>query len=180
MSMVARSRDVPEEVGFAFGARSIKFGRLLAQSPEHLTERILHTGRDLGEALTLDLADAGLLEIVELFEKLLETKGALERAEESVEVDQPMGGGKSPPKQRELPVDAGFLARHARGRRVIRARIGYAVADHFAILVEEDGLGRRRTKIDADESLHAFLLKPQRPRRHVFDRPSGNSSPAGS
>src|SRR5450759_4446267 len=109
MSMVARSRDVPEEVGFAFGARSIKFGRLLAQSPEHLTERILHTGRDLGEALTLDLADAGLLQIVELFEKLLETKGSLERAEERVEVDQPMGGGERPPEQRELPVDARLL-----------------------------------------------------------------------
>src|SRR5450759_1062178 len=146
MSMVARSRDVPEEVGFAFGARSIKFGRLLAQSPEHLTERILHTIRDLGEALTLDLADAGLLQIVELFEKLLETKGSLERAEKRVEVDQRMGVGKRSAEQRELPVDARRLASHARRSGVIRARIGDAVTDHFAILVEEDGLGRRRTK----------------------------------
>ena len=42
---------------------------------------------DLGKALALNLADAGLLEIVELFEKLLETKGPLQRAEERVEID---------------------------------------------------------------------------------------------
>ena len=180
VGVVARAGDVAEEVRFAFGAGRIKLGRLGAQALEHFAERILHAGRDLGEAFALDLADAGLLQIVELLEKLLEAKGSLERAEERVEVDQPMGGGKRPAEQRELPVDARLLARHARGGRVVRARIGDAVADHLAILVEEDRLGRRRTEVDADESLHAFLLKPPRQRRRVSDRPSGNSSPGGS
>ncbi len=45
--------------------------------------------------------------------------------------------------------------------------------------VEEDSLGCRRTKINADESLHAFLLTPPRPRRHVSDRSSGNSFRGG-
>ena len=57
---------------------------------EYFAERRLHTGSDLGEAFALNLADAGLLEVVELFEKLLETKGSLERAEERVEIDQRM------------------------------------------------------------------------------------------
>ena len=178
--VVTRPRDVAEEVRFAFGAWRVELGRFRPQALEHLAERILHTGCDLGETLALDLADAGLLEIVELFQKLLETKSALKRAEERVEVDQPMGGGKRPAEQRELAVDARFLTGHARGGGVIRARIGDAVADYLAILVEEDRLGRRRTKIDADESFHAFLLKPPRQRRRVSDRPSGNSSPGGS
>ncbi len=87
MGMVARSGDIAEEVRFALGAGSIKFGRLLAQPPEHLAERILDAGLDLGEALALDLADAGPLEIVELFKKLLEAKGSLQHAEERVEFD---------------------------------------------------------------------------------------------
>ena len=94
--MVARARDVAEEVGFALGAGRIKLGRLLAQALEHLAERILHAGRDLGEALALDLADAGLLEIVELLEKLLEAKRPLQRAEERVEIDLGRGRRSAP------------------------------------------------------------------------------------
>src|SRR5664280_1629794 len=170
MAMVARSRDIPEEIRFALGIGRIELRCLPAQPLEHLAERCPHAGTGLDKAFALNLADAGLLEIVELFKKLLETKGPLQRAKERVKLDQSVGVGKRPPEQRELCIDASLLARHSRGGRVIRARIGDAVTDHLAVLVKEDSLGRCGTEINADESLHAFLLMLPRWRRNASDR----------
>ena len=180
MRVVARAGDVAEEVGLALGAGGVKLGRFLAQPAEHLDQRILHAGFEPGKALALDLAAAGLLQIVELFEELLKAEGPLQRAEKGVEIDLRMRVAQRPAEQRELPVDIGFLARYARCGGVVRARIGDAAADDLAVLVENDGLGRRRTKIDADKRLHAVPLRPPRPRRRVSGRSSGNSSPDGS
>src|SRR5271169_3162822 len=180
MGMVARSCDIPEEIRFALGAGRIELGRLPAQPLEDFAERSLHAGPGLSKAFALNLADAGLLEIVELFEKLLETKGPLQRAEERIELDQSVGVGKRPPEQGELPVDMCLLTRHSRRSRVVRARIGDAVTDHIAVLAEEDSLGRCRAKIDADESFHASLLKPPRWRQPASDQSSGNNFRDGS
>ena len=61
--------------------------RLGAQALEHLARAPpARRSPTLGEALALDLAAAGLLEIVELLEELLEPEGALERGEELVEL----------------------------------------------------------------------------------------------
>ena len=185
MDMVARAGNVAEKVGLALGTGRVERRRFLAQQLEHLADGVFDSAFDLGKTLALDLDAAGLLEVVELFDELHEADGALDRAEELVEIASAAAAGiQRAAKQREASVDARLLARHASRRGVIRTGVGDATADDLAVLIEQNRLGGGRSEIDSDKGLHQYLpesaFKRRKARPRVFARSSGNSSPAGS
>src|SRR5208282_367267 len=101
--------------------------------------------------------EARPLEIVELFKKLLQPEGSLQRVEKAIKLSiQSAAFAEGAPKQREAAIHPRLLAGHPRSSAVIRPGIGYATPDHIAILIK-NRFGRGRTEINADERLHGRL-----------------------
>src|SRR5208282_6084577 len=183
----ARPRDVAEEVRLAPRAGCKEGRRLLAQADEDGLDG-LRKGRLFAlEALTSRVLAAGLLEIDELLEELLEPEPALEvlkqALQDRLELRHPREAAVD---EREAGIDECLVPRHLAGRIVVRARIGDAAAEHLEILVHHYGLGGGRAEVDADETAHgvlAWAIRQPRPAAScpgAFARSSGNSSPAGS
>src|SRR6516165_2603430 len=137
MIVIARARDIAEEIRLALGAGREQFGCFPAQAPEYLGKGLVDCRGDRGEAIAAYLRNASLLEIVELFEELLQTKRPFQACEKGIELDQacPVAVQRTA-EQRELPIDPRLLPCHPRRRCIVRARVRNPAPDHLSVLVE--------------------------------------------
>ena len=127
----------------------------LAKPLEHLAERFLRCRPELREAFALDVAEAGLLQIRQLLDVLLEPECAFQCTQKIVELDAEAAGfAQCTAEQGEAAVDARLLTGHAGRRFVVRTRIGDAATDDMAVLVQQHGLGGGRAQINSDKGLH--------------------------
>ena len=157
MNMKAGAGDIAEEVRLALGARRVKFRRFGLQAPEHFVQRLAHFFGHFGEPLGLQLPDAGLFQIVELFQELNETEVSLQRAQELLDaLPVSLARTQGAAKQGETPVDPRFLAGDARRGAIVGTRIGDSASDDVLVFVEQNGFRRSRAEVNANESAHDF------------------------
>ena len=98
----------------------------------------------------------GRLQVPELLQELLQPELALQVGQQGLDLaGQRRFRFKLPPEQGEPGVDQGFLFCHGGSRRVVRARVGDAAAEHGLVLVHQHGLRCRAAEIDTDEIPHA-------------------------
>ena len=150
-------------------------------APEHFVQRLAHLVGNLGRTFRLQLAEAGFLEVAELFQELHQAEVPFQRAAGTPgPFAVRLAGFQRAAKQGEAAVDARFLAGDARRGGVVGAGIGDAAPDDVAVFVEQHGFRRCRAEVDADERAHGFPLRQRRANRRVSARSSGNSFPGGS
>ena len=160
---ITRARIVAEEVGFPLGPWREHRRRLVAQPAEDLAQRRPDAVAQLLEALALDLGEAGLFEIAELLDELLQPEGILEPREELLDLRiAAFLGAELAAEEGEAGVDIGLLAGDAARGLVVRARVGDAAAKHAFVLVQQDRLGGGRAEVDSDEGPHAARPLPAR------------------
>src|SRR5512136_2525843 len=123
MLVEAGAGDVAEEVRLALRTRGEHCGGLGADTHEHFIERRADAGLESRKAAAAELAGAGLLEVRQLLEELLQPERTLQdRQEVDEQVTELACLVEGPPKQSQPAVDSSLLAGDPGSGGVVRAR----------------------------------------------------------
>ena len=154
-SEVLAAGNVAEKVRLPIGARPEELSRFTLQTAEHFGQRHLHCPAGVAELGRGQAAVAGLFQVAELLQVLLQPEITLELAEKTIErAIERTGRAQRLAKQVKARVDQGLLLGNGGSRVVIGARVGDAAPENILVLVNDHRLGGGRSEVNADKATH--------------------------